>query len=247
MKSRLVMFTAICLAAAALGAAAGRLIGLAPVSPPVVHATLAPNLASYLGTFEPGAPPDYAPVAGFAKVAGRQPNLVGYYSGWAQPFNMAFAQMIRKHGVIPFVQIDPTDASIAAIAAGTYDEYLHTYADRVRGPLVATYSVFDYAVGRWYPKASFLAHEDTEAVDQTSRWDGMGADGFQAVAPLKRLSLLADQPTTFAFDPGTFYRVDCGWVINDVTQSAFSGAHSDIRKAPVAQLAAATAGAGASA
>jgi hypothetical protein len=132
MKSRLVMFAAICLAAAALGAAAGRLIGLAPVSPPVVHATLAPNLASYLGTFEPGAPPDYAPVAGFAKVAGRQPNLVGYYSGWAQPFNMAFAQMIRKHGVIPFVQIDPTDASIAAIAAGTYDEYLHTYADRVR-------------------------------------------------------------------------------------------------------------------
>ena len=27
---------------------------------------------------------------------------------------MSFAQMIRKHGVIPFVQIDPTDASIAA-------------------------------------------------------------------------------------------------------------------------------------
>jgi hypothetical protein len=132
MKSRLVMFVAICLAAAALGAAAGRLIGLAPVGPPTVHATLAPELASYLGTFEPGAPPDYAPVAGFAKAAGRQPNLVGYYSGWAQPFDMAFAQMIRKHGVIPFVQIDPTDASIAAIAAGTYDEYLHTYADRVR-------------------------------------------------------------------------------------------------------------------
>jgi mannan endo-1,4-beta-mannosidase len=132
MKSRLVMFVAICLAAAALGAAAGRLIGLAPFGPPTVHATLAPELASYLGTFEPGAPPDYAPVAGFAKAAGRQPNLVGYYSGWAQPFNMAFAQMIRKHGVIPFVQIDPTDASVSAIAAGTYDEYLHTYADRVR-------------------------------------------------------------------------------------------------------------------
>ena len=45
---------------------------------------------------------------------------------------MAFAQMIRKHGVVPFVQIDPTDASVAAIAAGTYDEYLRTYADRVR-------------------------------------------------------------------------------------------------------------------
>jgi hypothetical protein len=45
---------------------------------------------------------------------------------------MAFAQMIRKHGVVPFIQIDPTAASIAAIAAGTYDEYLRAYAGRVR-------------------------------------------------------------------------------------------------------------------
>ena len=132
MNSRLMMFAAVCMAAVALGAAVGRLVGLAPVSPPAVHATLPPELASYLGVFEPGAPPDYAPVAGFAKMAGRQPNLVGYYSGWAQSFDMAFAQTIRKHRVIPFVQIDPTDASVAAIAAGTYDEYLRAYADRVR-------------------------------------------------------------------------------------------------------------------
>jgi glycosyl hydrolase family 26 len=132
MKSRLVMFVAIALAAAALGAAAGRLIGLAPGSPPTVHATLSPELASYLGAFEPGAPPGYAPAAAFAKAAGRQPNLLGYYSGWAQPFDMAFARMMRTHGVVPFVQIDPTDASVAAIAAGTYDEYLRAYAGRVR-------------------------------------------------------------------------------------------------------------------
>ena len=37
--------------------------------------------------------------------------------------------MLRTHGMIPFVQIDPTDASIAAIAAGTYDDYLRSYAD----------------------------------------------------------------------------------------------------------------------
>jgi hypothetical protein len=64
-------------------------------------------------------------------VAGRQPNLIGYYSGWAAPFDTSFANMIRKHGVIPFVQIDPTDASVAAIANGTYDEYLRSYADSV--------------------------------------------------------------------------------------------------------------------
>jgi hypothetical protein len=34
--------------------------------------------------------------------------------------------------VIPFIQIDPTYASIAAIADGTYDDYLRSYADSVR-------------------------------------------------------------------------------------------------------------------
>ena len=65
-------------------------------------------------------------------MAGRQPNLVGYYSGWAQPFDTSFAETIHKHGVIPFVQIDPTGASISAVASGTYDDYLRSYADSVR-------------------------------------------------------------------------------------------------------------------
>ena len=126
------MFLAVALAAAAVGVAASRLTRLGASHPPAAHATLAPELAAYLGVFEPGSPPGYGAVAGFAQVAGRQPNLLGYYSGWAQPFDMSFAQTIRKHGVIPFVQIDPTDASIAAIAAGTYDDYLRAYADSVR-------------------------------------------------------------------------------------------------------------------
>ncbi len=45
---------------------------------------------------------------------------------------MSFASTLRHHGIIPFVQIDPTDASVAAIAHGTYDEYLRSYADSVR-------------------------------------------------------------------------------------------------------------------
>jgi mannan endo-1,4-beta-mannosidase len=132
MRSRLVMFVAVALAAAALGVVAGRLIRLVPSPPPPAHATLAPSLASYLGAFEPGSPPGYAAVASFGQVAGRKPNLLGYYSGWAQPFDLPFAQTLRKHGVIPFVQIDPTAASITAIANGTYDEYLRSYAERVR-------------------------------------------------------------------------------------------------------------------
>jgi mannan endo-1,4-beta-mannosidase len=133
MKSRLVMFLAVALAAFAVGGAASRLVQSVPSpAPPAAHATLPAELAAYLGTFEPGAPPDYGVVASFGKMARRPPNLVGYYSGWAQPFDMSFAQTLHQHGVIPFVQIDPTAASIPAIASGTYDDYLRSYAESVR-------------------------------------------------------------------------------------------------------------------
>jgi mannan endo-1,4-beta-mannosidase len=132
MKSRLAMFLAVALAAAAVGVAASRLAQSSPSPPPAAHAILTPQLAAYLGVFEPGAPPNYGVIASFGQMAGRQPNLVGYYSGWAQPFDTSYAQTIREHGVSPFVQIDPTDASISAIASGTYDDYLRSYAESVR-------------------------------------------------------------------------------------------------------------------
>ena len=46
---------------------------------------------------------------------------------------------------------------------------LNGYPDRVHGPLVATHTVYDWAVGVWYPKASFLAQQDTEAA-VADRW-----------------------------------------------------------------------------
>jgi hypothetical protein len=132
MKSRLITIMAIVLALAAIGGASYRLTSSAPPPSPPAHASLKPAVASYLGAFEPGAPPSYDPVAEFTKAAGRQPNLIGYYSGWAEPFNISFAGMLHSHGIIPFVQIDPTDASMTAIAAGLYDSYLRSYADSVR-------------------------------------------------------------------------------------------------------------------
>jgi Glycosyl hydrolase family 26 len=131
MRSRLVMILALALAAVAVAVTGSRLVRSSPQHPPA-HASLTPALASYLGVFEPGAPPSYAPIAEFAKAANRQPNLVGYYSGWLEPFDTSFAEMIHQHGAIPFVQIDPTDASVAGIAAGLDDDYLRSYADSVR-------------------------------------------------------------------------------------------------------------------
>ena len=131
MRPRIVMLLAFVIAAVAVGFTGARFTYL-PATPPAVHATLPPAPASYLGVFEDGVPPSYGPVKVFAQAVGAKPNLIGYYSGWAQPFATSFAESMHDHGVIPFVQIDPTLASVAGIADGAYDGYLKLYADSVR-------------------------------------------------------------------------------------------------------------------
>lgn len=119
---------------------------------PVVRQKLPAKLSSYLGVYEPGSPPAFRPVAEFSAMAGHQPNLVGYYSGWAEPFNISFADLMHKHGATPFVQIDPLFASMSGIAAGTYDDYLRSYADSVRSfghPVVIGFA--HEMNGSWYP------------------------------------------------------------------------------------------------
>lgn len=131
MKYRLVTIIAFVISVTAIGVTTHNLT--LPHKNPVVHAKLPPKLLSYLGVYEPGSPPGYQPVATFASMAGRRPNLVGYYSGWAEPFNTSFADLVHRHGAIPYVQIDPTLATVSAIAAGIYDDnYLRPYADSVR-------------------------------------------------------------------------------------------------------------------
>ncbi len=152
MRSRLVLIAALVIALASVGLAITRLAASSHSAPPVAHASLPPSKASYLGVYEPGTPPDTTAITAFAQAAGRQPNLVGYYSGWAEPFDSGFAEKARQMGIIPFVQIDPTFASVSGIATGAYDEYLRSYADSVRD--------FDHAVvigfghemnAPWYP------------------------------------------------------------------------------------------------
>ena len=111
---------------------------------------------------------------------------------------------------------------------------LNGFADRVHGPMVATFTPLDWAVCRWYPKASFLAQQDAEA-EVADRWGGMGADGFQAVGA-QSLTMPAAGGTAYGFAPGSFYDINAVDVINNVEGEPFAGAHSDIRKPAVAQL-----------
>ena len=91
-----------------------------------------PAPMSKLGIFEPGVPRSYTPVANFTAAAGVRPNLDVYYSGWYEPFRAAFAAAAARHGAEALVQIDPAGIDLAAIAAGTYDSYLRSYAGAVR-------------------------------------------------------------------------------------------------------------------
>lgn len=99
---------------------------------------------------------------------------------------------------------------------------------RVDGPLLSTFSRADRAVGWWYPAASMLARQAAEAAeDLVYRWGAMGHDGYQN-DPAADTVVLADVGVPYDFAPGTFYALDANAVIT-ANQSAFSGAHSDIR------------------
>jgi mannan endo-1,4-beta-mannosidase len=164
MRPRIVMLLAFVIAAVAVGFTGARFT-LLPSPHPPVHSSLPPASDSYLGVFEPGAPPSYRPIEEFANAAGKEPNLIGYYSGWAQPFDTSFAKMVYRHGLIPFVQIDPMFASVAAIAQGDYDGYLRLYADAVRDFGHQVVIGFGHEMNGWWyswgygktPPATFVA------------------------------------------------------------------------------------------
>ncbi len=152
MRSRLVLLAALAIALASVGLAITRLAASSPSPPPAAHASLPPLSASYLGVYEGGAPPDTAPIATFGQTVGRQPNIAGYYSGWAEPFATSFAEKLRAMGIIPYVQIDPLFASVPAIAAGEYDTYLRSYADSVKDFGHAVIIGFGHEMNApWYP------------------------------------------------------------------------------------------------
>lgn len=102
------------------------------------------------------------------------------------------------------------------------------FVDRVDGPLVATFTGADRAVGRWYPAASLLARQDAEGSEAvTFRWGAMGHDGYQNDPAAQTVTLTTGTPS-YGLTAGRFYALDANAVIVK-NQSVFSGAHSDIQ------------------
>jgi len=143
----------IALAVILIGGVAGQDGGGQPGGP-AARSPAAVTLArrTYLGIYTPGVPQSYAKVSAFTARTGVMPGIVVYYSGWPEPFHARFAAAVAQHGAVPLVQMDPTGASLAAIAAGTYDTYLLSFAAAVkaqRGPVILSFG--HEMNGPWYP------------------------------------------------------------------------------------------------
>ena len=95
----------------------------------------------------------------------------------------------------------------------------------VSGPLLATYSRFDLAVGRLYPAASLLGRSDAAGLDELAyRWGAVGHDGFQAV-PVDTLPL-GPVGSSYPRSAAGFVNLDAEAVIR--VGAPPSGAHGDI-------------------
>ena len=110
MRSRLAMVVTAVIAAAAVIFVISRFVS--STGSAATAAPLPTNQASYLGVYEHGALGAYQSITDFAEAAGQQPNLVGYYSGWGEPFESSFAETVTRHGAITILQWDPTFASV---------------------------------------------------------------------------------------------------------------------------------------
>jgi hypothetical protein len=98
-------------------------------------------------------------------------------------------------------------------------------AARVDGPLVASFSVHDTAVGKLYPLASLSSRDDSAGLeDRLFRWGGIGHDGAQAVDAT--VAPLGPVGTGYPFQRGRFVNLDGNAIVNRGGPPA--GAHSDI-------------------
>src|SRR6266568_226010 len=166
--TRIVAISGAVIAAIAVAAATG-LGGKFPGSTSAPAAqqpvTLPHAPAAYIGIYTRQAPQSYAGVTAFTAATGIRPSIVLYYSGWPEPFQSHFAATVVRHNAVPLVQMDPTGASIAAIAAGRYDDYLRSFASAVKAFDSRVILSFGHEMnGVWYswgyrhvPPAVFVA------------------------------------------------------------------------------------------
>lgn len=105
-------------------------------------------------------------------------------------------------------------------------------AEKVAGPILATQSEHDSAVGTWYPLAAGVKHQVSFAPGELPKYGALGTFGARGpgIEVVDQKMLVLDQ--LYNFKPGKFYNLNASQFI--CKGGGFSGAHSDIAKPQVA-------------
>jgi hypothetical protein len=106
-------------------------------------------------------------------------------------------------------------------------------ADRkVKGPIVATLSEHDRAVGKFYPLGAGVAGQIAYAPAEFPKYGGVGTFGARGAGiDIEDVNML-DRQATYDFRPGKFYNLDASAYISQMDGA--SGAHNDIARPEVA-------------
>ena len=104
-------------------------------------------------------------------------------------------------------------------------------SNAVRGPIVTTQSMYDTAVGTFYPLAVKLSGQVDFA--QLPEYGAIGAFGIQGLANVRIGKMLAESGR-YEFAPGSIHNLDASQFI--AKMDGASGAHSDIDGPEVAHM-----------
>ncbi|MFF8772725.1 glycoside hydrolase family 26 protein [Kitasatospora sp. NPDC015120] len=151
-------------AAASAGSTAGAAGGASATATAAPARTATPDAAlpydvrpllkpakKYLGVAVDGAPASMAGVDEFAGRIGKRPNIVEYYSGWGDEYDVKGVTNAWQGGALPFIAWEPYKTPLADIAAGKHDDYVKRYAAAVRNTNVPVAISFAHEFnGTWY-------------------------------------------------------------------------------------------------
>ena len=147
-----------------------RFLGLALVFPLVIASLALPATsvdasaspaARWVGAYVPGAPLDAAPLVALGTKVGARPTVSSYFQNTSQGFTFTAATNAVGAGAVPMVTLefwDPVGGvsqpsfSLAKIAGGSFDTYLHAYAKSAKafGSPVWLRPLHEMN-GNWYP------------------------------------------------------------------------------------------------
>lgn len=135
----------------------------APITAPSTASILNPA-QRYFGLYTTQAPYNFATFDDAALKAGSRQSMVGYFSGWDQPFRADAVQRSWERGLVPMLtwesrpmlagndQPEEPDYSLPLILSGKFDTYLTKYAkDIVKTGLPLAIRLNHEMNGTWYP------------------------------------------------------------------------------------------------